>query len=188
MCHEIEAKLKVDSHEPIEEKLKAQGALSEGHLMQTDIYFDHENLQLINNDECLRIRKQASDSEEKIFLTYKGPKEKGNYKKRREIELRISDAESAEKLLTALGYEKEIFVEKERHRWRLGGCEVLLDNVKQLGTFVEIEGPDAKAIETIQNDLQLDNLPHIQESYAHLITEKLVHQSRNRKKSSNPIR
>ena len=174
MCHEIEAKLKVDSLETVEQKLKAQGAVFEGHLKQTDIYFDHENLQLINSDVCLRIRKQTSDSEEKIFLTYKGPKEKENYKKRREIELRISDAESAEKLLTALGYEKEIIVEKERHQWRLGGCEVLLDNVKQLGTFVEIEGPDGKDIEAIQNRLELDCLPHIQESYAHLITEKLI--------------
>jgi adenylate cyclase class 2 len=185
MCHEIEAKLKVDSLEVVEQRLQQLGATFEKKFLQTDIYFDHNNLNLTNNDVCLRIRKQTSDSEEKIFLTYKGPKEEDNYKKRREIELQIHDATAAEKLFTALGYVKEIIVEKERRQWRLVHCAVLLDDLQQLGTFVEIEGPNANDIESIQKDLQLDNLPHIQESYAHLITEKLVNETLNSEGNKN---
>jgi adenylate cyclase class 2 len=183
--HEIEAKLKVDSLDKVERKLQELGAKFDSKLLQTDIYFDHEDLKLTSNDICLRIRKQISESENKIFLTYKGPKEEENYKKRREIELQIHDAAAAEKLLGALGYVKEIIVEKERHQWILGHCEVLLDELQQLGTFVEIEGPDANEIESIQKDLHLDNLPHVQESYAHLITEKLVNENFKSKGNKN---
>jgi adenylate cyclase class IV len=49
----------------------------------------------------------------------------------------------------------------------------LLDNLPQLGTFVEIEGPGEKEIEIVQKELELDSLPHIHESYAHLIEKKM---------------
>jgi predicted adenylyl cyclase CyaB len=174
MCHEIEAKLKVDSLENVENKLKQLGAEFQAKFLQTDIYFDHENLNLTGIDTCLRIRKQTHGSVENTLLTYKGPKEKNNFKKRREIEFQISDAEAAEKLFTALGYTKEIIVEKERRFWRFGSCEVLLDDLSQLGAFVEIEGPCADEIERVQKALQLDHLTHIHESYASLIEIKLA--------------
>ncbi|MHC4759573.1 MAG: class IV adenylate cyclase, partial [Planctomycetota bacterium] len=101
MCHEIEAKLKVDSLENVENKLKQLGAEFQAKFLQTDIYFDHENLNLTGTDTCLRIRKQTNGSVENTLLTYKGPKEKNNFKKRREIEFQVSDAEAAEKLFTA---------------------------------------------------------------------------------------
>ncbi|MHC4271043.1 MAG: CYTH domain-containing protein [Planctomycetota bacterium] len=84
MCHEIEAKLKVDSLEKVEHKLQQLQAKFHDKLLQTDAYFDDENSNLTNTDTCLRIRKQTSGSEEKTFLTYKGPKAQENYKKRRE--------------------------------------------------------------------------------------------------------
>jgi adenylate cyclase class 2 len=171
MCHEIEAKLKVDSLEKVEQKLQQLQAKFHGKLLQTDIYFDDEHSNLTKTDTCLRIRKQTSCLEEKIFLTYKGPKAQENYKKRREIEFEVPDASAAEKLLVALGYKKALIVEKERHLWHLGPCEVLLDNLPQLGTFVEIEGPDEKEIEIVQKELELDYLTHIHESYAHLLEE-----------------
>jgi predicted adenylyl cyclase CyaB len=74
MCHEIEAKLKVDSLEKVEQKLQQLQAKFHGKLLQTDIYFDDEHSNLTKTDTCLRIRKQTSSLEEKIFLTYKGPR------------------------------------------------------------------------------------------------------------------
>ncbi|MHC4131367.1 MAG: class IV adenylate cyclase [Planctomycetota bacterium] len=172
MCHEIEAKLKVDSLEKVEHKLQQLEAEFHDKMLQTDIYFDDEHSNLTKTDTCLRIRKQTNGSEEKIFLTYKGPKAQVNYKKRREIEFEVPDASAVEKLLNALGYKKALIVEKERHLWHLGQCEVLLDDLPQLGTFVEIEGPDENEIEIVQKELELDCLPHIHESYAHLIEKK----------------
>ena len=69
MCHEIEAKLKVESLEKVKEKLQELQAKFHGKLLQTDIYFDDENSNLTKTDTCLRIRKQTGGSEEKIFLS-----------------------------------------------------------------------------------------------------------------------
>jgi adenylate cyclase class 2 len=117
------------------------------------------------------------DREEKIFLTYKGAKEKDRFKKRREIEIEIKDADSTEKLFSALAYEKVLVLEKRRRIWRLGRCEVALDELPLLGSFVEIEGPNEKKIADMQKNLRLSHLPHITESYASLMAEKLRRQS-----------
>ncbi|MBA7712526.1 hypothetical protein ES703_121503 [subsurface metagenome] len=107
-------------------------------------------------------------------MTYKGAKEKSNFKRRQEIELEINDADSARKLLSALGYEQALIVEKKRRLWQLGDCEVALDQLVLLGDFVEIEGPDEEKIATVQKSLGLTDLPHIAESYASLVAKKQI--------------
>ena len=106
-------------------------------------------------------------------MTYKGPKEKDNFKKRREIEINVQNIDSTAELFAALGYEKALVFEKKRQLWKLGGCDVALDQLPLLGSFVEIEGPDDEKIATVQKALDLKNLSHIQESYALLMQQKL---------------
>lgn len=173
MCTEIEAKLKVDSLQEIAKKLAELGAEFLAEQLQTDYYFDDTNSQLTKTDRCLRLRRQLIGGQETIFLTYKGPKEKDQFKKRQEIEIEVGDSDSAEKLLSALAYEKVLAFEKKRRIWRIGECEVALDNLPLLGSFVEIEGPDDKKIADVQRTLGLANLPHIAESYALLVEKKL---------------
>jgi adenylate cyclase class 2 len=172
MCVEIEAKLKVDSLPDIERKLTELGADFKAEQLQTDFLFDDENAALTTADRCLRLRRQSVGGGESFFLTYKGPKEKSNFKKRREIEIEITEAESAQKLLSALGYEKVLVVEKKRRLWQLGRCAVALDQLPLLGDFVEIEGPNNEEIADVQNSLGLSELPHIEKSYAQLTKEE----------------
>ncbi len=174
MCTEIEAKLKVDLLKEIAEKLVELGAEFLAEQLQTDCYFDAADSTLKNSDKALRLRRQVTEKIEKLLLTYKGPKSKDNFKKRQEIEIEIKDAESAEKLILALGYEKALVVEKKRRVWQLGGCVVALDELPLLGNFVEIEGPDDKKISEVQKNLGLANLPHIVESYADLVAKKCL--------------
>jgi len=173
MCTEIEAKLKVDSLEEVKQKLVELGAEFLQEQLQTDYYFDDDTSTLKNSDQALRLRRQLTGKTEKVLLTYKGPKSKDNFKKRQEIEIEIKDADSAEKLLFALGYEKALVFEKKRRTWQLGESVVALDELPLLGDFVEIEGPDDKKIGDVQTNLGLANLPHIGESYASLIEQKL---------------
>ena len=173
MCTEIEAKLKVDSLQEIERKLDELGAEFLAVQLQTDYHFDDANSQLTKTDRCLRLRRQRVGSSERFFLTYKGAKEESNFKKRQEIEIEIKDAESAKRLLSALGYEKVLVVEKKRRVWRLGDCEIALDRLPLLGDFVEIEGPDDQKIADAKTSLGLADLPHITESYASLTEAKL---------------
>jgi len=173
MCTEIEAKLKIESPKQIIEKLTELGAEFLEEQLQKDHYFDDANGTLTKTDRCLRLRRQITDSNEKIFLTYKSAKEKDNFKKRQEIEIELSDADSADKLLLALGYEEAMVFEKKRRIWRLGECKVAVDELPLLGSFVEIEGPNDKEITDAKSRLGLANVPHIPASYARLIAEKL---------------
>jgi len=173
MCTEIEAKLKVESLQQVSEKLAELGAEFLEEQLQTDYYFDDANRTLTKTDRCLRLRRILIGQTEKILLTYKGAKEQSEFKKRREIEIEIKGVDSAEKLLSALAYEKVLVFEKKRRLWRLGGCEVALDELPLLGSFVEIEGPDGRRIADVQQSLGLADLRHIGKSYAYLIEEKL---------------
>ncbi len=170
---EIEAKLKVDSLEQVAAKLTEIGAEFLEKQLQTDYHFDDANMTLKETDRCLRLRRQLVNGSERFFLTYKGAKEKSSFKKRQEIEIEIADGNAIQKLFTALGYEMALAIEKRRLIWRLGDCEVALDELPLLGNFVEIEGPDEKKIEDVQKSLELYDLPHIKKSYAGLITAKL---------------
>ena len=173
MFTEIEAKLKIDSLLDVERKLTALGAQFVAEQKQKDYHFDDSNATMSKGDKCLRIREQLVDGVTGFFLTYKGPKEKDNYKKRREIEIEISDAASLRELLSALGYEEKLTVEKTRRLWRLNKCEIALDSLSLLGDFVEIEGPDDKTISKVQNSLGLSDLQHIAKSYAALTKARL---------------
>jgi adenylate cyclase class 2 len=171
MCTEIEAKLKVDSLQTVAEKLDQLGAEFLQEQLQKDLYFDDANAALIETDRCLRLRQQFADGQEKLLLTYKGAKEKDDFKKRKELEIEVKDLDSIGELLSALGYEQALVVEKKRRIWRLGSCRVCLDELPLLGSFVEIEGPDSRTIADVQRSLGLADSTHIPESYAKLISE-----------------
>ena len=178
MSIEIEAKLKVESHDEVRSRLIELGAEYVGEQLQEDILFDAADESLSKNDSCLRLRKQVMNGQTKYILTYKGAKEKSNLKKRREIETDVANGDSVKEILSALGYVERLIVEKTRGFWKFGGCEVALDTLKLLGNFVEIEGPDEKVINDVLKSLGLEKLPNITISYAALIAEKLHQESK----------
>ena len=173
MYTEIEAKLKVDSLLEIEKRLERLNAEFVEEQYQSDTHFDDTDGTLLNADSCLRLRCQKANDTTKYFITFKGAKEQSDYKKRVEIETAVTDGESMEKLLIALGYKKKMLIEKTRRLYKYGGCEVALDYLKLLGEFVEIEGPGEKEINEVQKSLGLENVSHVPKSYAALIAEKM---------------
>ena len=174
MCTEIEAKLKVDSLQEIVERLDGLGAEFLEEQSQIDNYFDDADTTFKKSDRCLRLRRLLVGKSERFFLTYKGAKEKNEFKKRQEVEIEVGDGDSAEKLLLLLGYNKALMFEKKRRIWLFGECEVALDELPLLGSFVEIEGPDEEKIADVQMELGLADLPHITESYASLVAKKQI--------------
>jgi len=177
---EIEAKLKlarrpggVDSLENVTRKLKALSAEFLRERLHTDAYFDDGKSSLRKSDSALRIRHQLIGRKDQVVITFKGPRRRGRFKQREEIQFEVSDAGRAELLLNALGYKKAIVFQKKRRAWHYGGCEVALDELPLLGSFIEIEGPNEKAISRVQEKLGLCDLPHIPESYAVLMERKL---------------
>ena len=181
MHEEIEAKLKVESLEAVERRLGVCGAAFLGETVQTDAYFDTVAGDFTRGDKALRLRRERSERRERLILAYKGPKQPDDYKKRVEVELEVSDGEAAEALLVALGYDKALAFDKRRRLWRLQDCEVALDELPLLGTFVEIEGPDSRTVMQAQEMLGLSHVSHTMDSYASLIDHELARLGRDRR-------
>ena len=172
MSIEIETKLKVDSLDEIRSRLKKAGGQFVGDFTQSDTFFADSGGKMIGSDCGLRIRRQASGETEKIILTYKGPRQKNRFKSREEIEVGVDSFKAIEQILLALGLEEIMLVEKRRSLWTLNNCEVCLDELDELGSFVEIEGQSEKDICLAMDKLCLLDLPHIESSYARLIKQK----------------
>jgi adenylate cyclase class 2 len=106
------------------------------------VYFAHPARDFARTDEALRIRRAGSSA----FVTYKGPKIDATTKTRREIDLRLPRGDPPEAwadLLVALGFQPVAEVRKRRRKahadWEGRRVEISLDDVDELGTFVELE-------------------------------------------------
>lgn len=172
MSMEIESKLKVDCLDEIRARLDLVGGEFVGELVQRDTFFTDAGGAIVNSDRGLRIRRERCKGEEKIFLTYKGPRQKTRFKSREEVEVGVDSFEALEQILLALGLEETIVVEKNRSLWTLKNCDVCLDQLAELGSYVEIEGQSEKDICVAMEELGLLDMPHVESSYARLIKEK----------------
>jgi adenylate cyclase class 2 len=143
MHYEVEQKFPLSDAASLTARLSALGARPSGQCEQTDHYFNHPARDFSQTDEALRIRQVDG----RALITYKGPKIDRLTKTRREIELPLgSGADTAEQfseLLVALGFVPVAQVHKHRRTfeldWQGHSVEVALDDVSELGHFVELE-------------------------------------------------
>jgi adenylate cyclase class 2 len=120
----------------------------------------------------LRIRVADKQS----FLTYKGRKIDAKSKTREEIEVVVSDADSANLILLRLGFKPVAEVSKIRKRYKIGVFEICLDDVEGVGTFVEVETKGDNMAELRNKALaileRLDLRNTERKSYLELLLEK----------------
>jgi adenylate cyclase class 2 len=144
MMHlEVEQKFRVASLAAIREQAAALGCQFDRSVDQADTYFSHPARNFAQTDEALRLRRVG----EQNCITYKGPKIDRETKTRRELELPLPPGKEAfeqhAELLAALGFAKVATVEKRRQpgrlRWQAHEVEVALDDVANVGPFVEVE-------------------------------------------------
>jgi adenylate cyclase class 2 len=154
-------------------RLAAVGAEHCDDVTHLDAFYGDAGDVLIKPGCALRLRRQTGRMGEKAILTYKGARQKGRFKTRKELEVEIADGAAMDALLEAMGLRKELVIEKRRSLWRCKGCEVCLDELPLLGRFVEVEGEGERLIEEVLGDLGLDKLQHIDEGYAGLMRRHL---------------
>jgi predicted adenylyl cyclase CyaB len=108
-----------------------------------------------------------------VVITHKGPKIPGKLKIRPETELDAVGEDDAIALLGALGYQPLLHFEKRRDRWRLDGCNVELDMLPGLGSFIEIEGPGEEAVMAVRQKLGLAGQDLVSNSYLTLLVRRI---------------
>jgi adenylate cyclase class 2 len=181
MAVETEAKLKVNSHDGVSQRLRELGAASIGAKLETNIFFDTARGELRHAGKGLRLRlaRDLGSSAVKAIVTYKGPRRPGAVKSREEIETEVADPDSMIAIFRALGLEQSLSFEKKRESWRVDDCQVELDEVPYLGKFVEIEGPSEASIAAVQQKLGLTGTPNIQDAYISLLLNWLREHGRS---------
>lgn len=174
MALEIEAKIRVADLKPIADRLTSLKAVLKGTVREEDIYFDNGAVELIKKDCGLRLRKRLSDTQPpQIILTYKGPRQESAFKSRPEYQVRLDDAETMVTIFQSLDFRESLKIQKTRQIWQLDDCEICLDDVSQLGLFVEVEGPSENVVQPVLVKLGLNPADHVSEGYARMMAARL---------------
>ncbi len=173
---EREIKLKVEALEPVRAMLGAVAATRKGERFETNEIFDNDEGGLFAAGRGLRVRAIESSNGSagsSATLTVKGPRRfEGQTKAREELEINVSSAAAAGRILETLGFRRVLSFEKRRDSWSLGPCLVELDQLPVLGNFVEIEGPSESAIREAREALGLTAAPALESTYAAMLSER----------------
>ena len=175
---EIEAKIKVADLGEFGKRLEQVAGRLQSRVIQRDFYYDRAVEPLQGAGSGLRLRQETDHSKrEKNVLCFKGPvNHSGSLKEREEIEFEVRDTRKVQDFLHALGYDLCLTFEKHRTVWLLDECVVCLDQVVELGDYIEIEGPSEQAIDDAASKLGLEGYTHIHSNYAKLLTKHLQEQ------------
>lgn len=162
----LELKIKIDSFDSLIEKLKSINAKQDSILLQKDIYYKIP-------DGLLKLRIENGT---KTLIFYNRDETSENRWSDFNL-LKIKD-DNAEEFLNKLFVVEEV-VEKERKLFWFNNTRIHLDEVKELGNFLELETlvldgkADAeKRFDEIVRLLNLDLSKQIKKSYKNLIAEK----------------
>ena len=174
MALEVEAKFRLADPDAMRRALDAAGAEASETVLEHNTYYDRPDGSLRRADCGLRLRTaEGPDGAMRTTMTYKGPRRPGELKVRPEAEIALDDAAPAAELLAGLGLTTTLAFQKRRCDFRLGPAVVSLDELPELGFFLEIEAPDAAAVQAARNALGLADTPTVTDTYIALVAEHL---------------
>lgn len=170
---EIEAKMKVNDLGATRDRLRDLGAERVGSVLEENGYFDWPDGELKRSDIGLRVRRERDEAtgRERFRVTYKGKQGEGELKQREELESDVTDGGTVQAILDRLGLVRSLRFEKRRETWTLDGCEIVLDELPVLGTFVEIEGDSEAAVMGVRDKIGLGDAPLITTGYATMLAD-----------------
>ena len=133
---EIEVKFYISDMGDMRKRITGLGAVSKGRHFEKNIRFDDPGGSLYQGRCLLRARKDRES-----FLTFKAPPdtEDADVKVMTEYEIKVSDFDTACKIIEAMGYFPVQQYEKWRETFVADGIHILIDTMPY-GNFLEIEG------------------------------------------------
>jgi adenylate cyclase, class 2 len=174
MATEIEAKMKVVDLAAIAKRLADKGATRLRTDLEINTFLDTPTATLRSAGSGLRIRTATDDSgKSRSLITLKGPLQPGQLKTREETQFAVTDPAAATKMFEILGYRPTLSFQKRRQSWTFQGCEVELDELPYLGSYVEIEGDSNDRVMAARAALGLADLPLISEGYVAILAKYL---------------
>jgi adenylate cyclase class 2 len=183
MSEEIEAKVKITDPDAFRRRMAEAGAAGGGTVLEVNRIFDSADGSLRRSGAAIRVREEraAGGGGEVLrsVLAYKGPRQESRFKRRPEIETPVADGAAVLAILRALGFAETFLFEKRRTAWRLGQCEVVLDELPHIGWFAEVEGPTEEAVQKALAGLGLAGEPVIAQTYMRLLADALAARGRN---------
>jgi adenylate cyclase class 2 len=158
---EVEVKIAIDNYEEMEKRILDVGAKKINREVQIDSYFDHPCRTFQNTDEALRIRSRKSLGSKEIDtsrgvaeLTYKGPRIDSTTKTRIESSVSIDSTEEMASILENLSFKSVATVTKKRQFFSLPSMTISIDEVEDVGLFVEFETiAQSKDVDEARNNI-----------------------------------
>ena len=133
---EFELKVRIPSLDPVRKQLIGHNARFCGRIHEHDIYYNAPHRDFGVTDEAIRVRYTNDNA----VVTYKGAKIKTSaLKAREELNMVVDSGAVFEQMLDRLGFTRTAEVNKWRENYRLFEAAITLDEVENLGTFIEIE-------------------------------------------------
>ena len=138
---EVEIKIQIADRALLEQKLQENGFVQGKRVKESDTYFNSEAYDLRKKDMALRIRscEELDTKELKSFIAYKGSKLDQVSMTRKELETGIENAEIGKELIMSLGFYALQPVVKIRQYYPLNEITACVDQVENLGDFLELE-------------------------------------------------
>jgi adenylate cyclase class 2 len=163
---EVEVKFLVRDVVTIRKRLEATGAeLRKARLFEQNVRFDNAWQGLRRKGQLLRLRQD--DAARITFKAIPAGPGSQQVKVREELEVTVSDFDTAALLLERIGFEAHQRYEKYRTTYQLAEVEVVLDEMP-FGNFVELEGAEA-GIRAVAGTLRLDWERRILDNYLALM-------------------
>ncbi|MFH1766552.1 MAG: class IV adenylate cyclase [Patescibacteria group bacterium] len=133
---EIEVKARLKNIPQVRSRLKALGAKRVGDKREVDAYYSPKSGQRFVGKNLHRLRIREDKTNKKARFEYHIPVGViGGH----EFEVEVSDAEIMRQILEKLGYCIEAVIDKKRETFKKGEITIVLDRVKSLGNYIEVE-------------------------------------------------
>lgn len=184
--NEIEVKAKLKNKDAVLSRLKEMGLGIHASKHQKDtVYWPNDirdpSGRLLGRN-FLRIREQKIGDEKKVIFTIKQSLENQLDSKEHEIEIQEKDITTMFSMFELLGFYHFTTVEKERTTANIGDIEICIDDVSNLGSFIELEkfGKDTET-ENIHKELNdmLEKLGIEKEDHVYHGYDILMYKSKN---------
>jgi len=138
---EVELKSVVDDVERRRANVERAGATLVYAGRLEDRRWDTPDRALFAKDHVLRVRTYRNDAGARAELDWKGPtRREGGYKLRDELETHVDDPDVLAAILSALGYEVSIAIDREIVQYDLAGTMIRFERYPRMDDLVEVEG------------------------------------------------